>query len=522
MCRRWYSLLEGPAISAANGQIFEETRTVRRPFDPQLRLGGCSIAAVEVNLKCRDEIIPILAALQYIYSMRGLRDSILELVARDVNGSSSSRRGRKGMTYWQILVLAAVRLGCNLDYDKLQDLAEQHRTLRLMMGLSRWDEHVDFDWRRIQDNLCKLKAETITAISNLIVKEGHRLVPDAAKSVRGDSFACRTNVHYPTDSSLIGDGLRKILDIAPDLAEAVGAAGWRQHKHLRKKLRRMLRRVGQACASRAADREKRRQDTYRNLFALAKVHLARAVGLHQQATAFLTAREGISHFAVEEQCRQLAQYVLLTEKVLGYAYRRVILGEKVPNHEKLFSVFETYTQLIHRGTKRDPIEFARRILVIEDAVGFVCHHKVMEVGEEDVDALVPEMLALQERLEGRVEHASFDRGFHSPENQIALAQIVRHPCIPKKGKRQGAEQEREATIEFRAARQRHPGIESGIGALGSGNGLERCRDRTFAGYKRYVALGVLGRNLHVLGKIVIARTDATAPAAYSKRKRAAA
>jgi len=173
------------------------------------------------------------------------------------------------MTYWQILVLAAVRLGCNLDYDKLHDLAEQHRTLRLIMELSRWAEHVDFDWRRIQDNLCKLKAETITAISNLIVKEGHRLVPDAARSVRGDSFACRTNVHCPTDSSLIGDGLRKILGIAPDLAEAVGAAGWRQHKHLGKNLRRLLRRVSRACASRAADREKRRRDAYQNLFALA-------------------------------------------------------------------------------------------------------------------------------------------------------------------------------------------------------------------------------------------------------------
>ena len=139
----------------------------------------------------------------------------------------------------------------------------------------------------------------------------------------------------------------------------------------------------------------------------------------------------------------------------------------------------------------------------------------------DADVVVPEMIALQERLEGRIEHASFDRGFHSPANQIALSEIVRHPCIPKKGKHQRADQEREATVEFRAARHRHPGIESAIGALESANGRERCRDRTFTGYKRYVALGVLGRNLHVLGKIVIALRDATALAAHSKRKRAA-
>jgi len=494
---------------------------VRSPFDPQLRLGGCSIPAVELNLKCRDEIIPILAALQPIYSNRKLRRAILKLVARDVNGSSSARRGRKGMDYWQILVLAAVRLGCTLDYDKLQDLAEQHRSLRLIMGLSRWDEHVEFDWRRIQDNLCKLRPETVTAISNLIVEEGHRLVPDAARSVRGDSFACRTNVHYPTESSLIGDGLRKILDIAPRVAEAVGAAGWRQHRHLRKKLRRLLYGVSKAYASRARDRDKRRRDACEDLFALAKGLLGRAVGLHQQATAFVAGRRGMGDWAVEEQCRQLRHFVLTTEKVLGYAYRRVILGETIENSEKPFSVFETYTQLIYRGTKRAPIEFARRILVIEDGAGFVCHHKVMEVGEEDVDVVVPEMRALQERLEGRIERASFDRGFHSPENQIALAEIVRHPCLPKKGKHQRADQEREATVEFRAARQRHRGIESAIGVLESANGLERCRDRTFTGYKRYVALGVLGRNLHVLGKIAIALGDATALAAHSKRKRAA-
>ncbi len=73
------------------------------------------------------------------------------------------------MDYWQILVLAAVRLGCNLDYDKLQDLAEQHRALRQIMGIGDWDRQTTFDWRRIRDNITQVRPETVERINHLIV-----------------------------------------------------------------------------------------------------------------------------------------------------------------------------------------------------------------------------------------------------------------------------------------------------------------------------------------------------------------
>jgi IS5 family transposase len=90
------------------------------------------------------------------------------------------------------------------------------------------------------------------------------------------------------------------------------------------------------------------------------------------------------------------------------------------------------------------------------------------------------------------------------------------------GRHQAECQEREATVEFRRARRRHAGVESAVGALQAGNGLERCRDRTFGGYCRYVGLGILGRNLQVLGKLVIARQDGTCVAGRSRRGREAA
>src|ERR1041384_1195575 len=128
-----------------------------------------------------------LRALQHLYGDAELRRELLALVGKDVNSSTSRKLGRRGMSYWEIVVLAAARLGCNLDYDKLQDLAENHRTLRQIMGIGDWQEAVDFDWRRIEDNLIKLRPETLKKISDLIVRAGHELAPEAITAVRGDT-----------------------------------------------------------------------------------------------------------------------------------------------------------------------------------------------------------------------------------------------------------------------------------------------------------------------------------------------
>jgi hypothetical protein len=161
-------------------------------------------------------------------------------------------------------------------------------------------------------------------------------------------------------------------------------------------------------------------------------------------------------------------------------------------------------------------------MVYEDAAGFIVHHHLLPRDATDASVVVEQTKLVQTRLGGRSEEASFDRGFHSPENQIELAKIIAHPCLPKPGAKQAAAQAASATVQFRAARKRHAGVESAIGALQSGNGLKRCRDRSEIGFERYVSLGILGRNLHVLGKLLIAREDAVCNAARSQRLNRAA
>jgi hypothetical protein len=493
---------------------------------PEKRLDCRPISEVRLNLECRDEIIPILRALQHVYGDAELRRELLALVGKDVNGDTSRKRGRRGMNYWEITVLAAARLGCNLDYDKLQDLAENHRSLRQIMGIGDWQaDEVDFDWRRIEDNLIKLRPETLQKINALIVKAGHVLEPKAIESVRGDTFVVETNIHYPTESTVIGDGLRKIVKLAAELAAAKDKAGWRQAKHLLKKVRRLVREIGQASRAKGQGAE-RLQPSYQKVLGLAEDLVERA----RQLLRSLRFKPDLVVFALENVKNgtaplttpeaELMGFIVLTEKVCDNARRRVLKGETLANEEKIHSIFEPHTELIKRGKQPNPIEFGHNVLVIEDAAGFVVDYRVVGNGVLDQDLVVPVMKKLQKRFDGKIKSASFDRAFHTPQNQQDLAEIVRTPCIAAKGQEKGLQQQKEGTVAFRKARQHHPGVESVIGALQKGNGLKRSRDRSKRGYERYVALGILGRNLQTLGKLLLEQDKANCQAAKSKRKQA--
>jgi len=493
---------------------------MRKAFDRQHRLDCPSVTKVRLNFSCRNETVPILRGLQHIYGRPELRDPILQAIARDVNGKSKATCGRTGLTYWEILVLAAARLGCGYNYDQLQDLAENHRALRQVMGIGGWEEEKKdkkkFGWRRIEDNLTLLCPETIDKINQSIIEEGHRLDPKSAETVRGDSFVAETNIHYPTDSTLIRDGLRKILGLAARLAERFGLEGWRQHKHLLRKVKKLVRKIERTASRKGSDYQERLQPLYRELLEGAGMILTRADTLRETV-----GKSGTCDAEVLAWDKDLETFLERTRQVCGTARRRVLEKETVPNDEKLFSIFETHTQLYKRGKAGQPVQFGRLVLVYEDGAGFITHYHILPRDKSDRDVVVEETRKVQKRHQGKIRRASFDRGFHSPENQEKLAKIIAHPCLPMPGAKQAVEQEKTASVEFRSARQSHPGIESAIGALQSGNGLERCRDRTEKGFERYIGLGVLGRNLHVLGKLLIAREMPTSQAAYSRRKSAA-
>jgi hypothetical protein len=292
-----------------------------------------------LNFDCRDEIIPVLAGLQYVYTCTPLRNTVVKLVAADINRDSRRDVGRRGLDDWQIVVLAAVRLGLNYDYDKLEDQADNHRNLRILLGVGDWEDGTSFRGRRIRDTLCQLKPSTLEAINQAIVSHGQELDGEAAARVRADSFVVETDTHYPTESTLIGDGMRKIIPLCVKLAAEIGETGWRQSKHWFKRIKQHIRTIAQISSSESPKVKAGLPSAYEDLLKRAAKILDRAKTLQKQTDT--------AAFSVEAMLLsvELAHWIELTNQVCDTAYRRVILGEKVPNSEKLFSLFETHTQL---------------------------------------------------------------------------------------------------------------------------------------------------------------------------------
>lgn len=466
---------------------------MRHPFDPQLSLGQTPIGQIDLDGRSRFELIPILAGLQHLESDLPLRDRILAWVASDVLGSRSGRRGRDGMSFWQILVLAVIRQGCNYDYAALEHAANHDALVRQFLQVGPL-AGPRFAEKTIHENVCRLKPETLEQIVYLIAQQGHQLLPDAVEQVRGDSFVVQTNIHYPTDSSLLVDGIRKLTALSRQLANEIGLPGWRQSKHLHQRARRLAQKLGRLARGRRKDREAQLKDLYGQLIDLARRITDRALDLY-----VATAERKLDP-QIAGQREEILVFTVKTDYVASLAERRVIHGESIAHDEKIFSLFETHTELIHRGKRPCPIEFGHRVLVVEDKAGFLVHIAVMKAGLQDVDVLAPAIEAIQQRLNQKVKQASFDRGFWSPDNDRVLNKSVELACLPRKG----TPKEEEHTSPFIAARRHHAGIESKIGVLQSGNGQSRCRDKGEVGYARYVMLGALARNLQTLGRLLLA------------------
>jgi len=477
---------------------------MRTKFIPQMSFGAVPIGEIEFDVFNRHELIPILMALQHLYvKCKPLLEEMLDLIKVDIAKQPKPKLGCKGMGYWEVLVLAGLRLGANLDYDQLSDLANSHSKVREMLG------HGPLDPKRypkstIHDNLSSLSAESIEQISNLIVFEGHRQRPKAIKRVRTDSYVMKKNIHYPTDANLLLDGIRKIIHLCAALAKRVPLSGWRQHAYLITKARRMKRAIDKVARSK--DKESaagRLQDSYRPLIDYAQRIVERALDSYAQVKA-LNVLAPPQVCRLSEALRSELQYFLgATEYMIDLAARRVLEEQKIPHAEKVFSLFEPDTELINRGKVPYPIEFGHRVLIVEDSAGFILKARVMEPGQTDEKTPVALMTELQDRFDGQIQAASFDKGFWSPDNLQELSAIVPLVVLPKKGRRSATDAAREGSKAFGKMRKWHAGVEAAIHALQAGNGLGICRDKGSEAYQRYLALGVLGRNLQRLGSIFL-------------------
>jgi hypothetical protein len=405
------------------------------------------------------------------------------------------------MEQWKILVLGGLRLGLNADYDRVLELANQHETIRRMLGHGDWADDYRYSLQTLKDNLRLFTPELLDRINRIVVDAGHALVkktPDEALAVRVDSFVVETDVHFPTDTNLLLDAMRKVIDTCAQHCEQEELSDWRQSAYNQRCLKKAYRRVQQLKRSHSKDSEKRaaREEEilkgYRDYLDLAEGFLDRA---RETRSKLLTCGSFIP-----VMLEPLDGWIGHAERQIDQIHRRIFDGERIPHDEKVFSIFQPHTEWIVKGKAGVPVELGLRVAVSEDQYGFILNHRVMEKITDERIAI-----PLVEELNSRyptLHSVSMDKGFHSKDNQAELANIVPFPVLPKKGKRNLSELEREHDPEFVRLRHCHSAVESAINAL-EAHGLDLCPDHGIDGFKRYVALAVVGRNLHRLGAILL-------------------
>jgi hypothetical protein len=149
---------------------------LRKTFEPQLTFGQTPIDQIKIDMRSRDEIPKLLLGLQYIYCNPELRQEVFNILKNMIPEHTNSKTGRPGMNLWKILVMATIRINCNWDYDKLQEIINNHRTIRQMLGHGMMDDDKTYPLQTLKDNVSLLTPEILDKINTLINKEGHKLL----------------------------------------------------------------------------------------------------------------------------------------------------------------------------------------------------------------------------------------------------------------------------------------------------------------------------------------------------------
>ena len=478
---------------------------MRNIINPQLMLDGVDIGSIYLDPKSRDDIPQLLCGLQHIYTVPGLRERVFAILQEVIpervrgEGKADANAGRPGMEQWRILVLGVLRLGLNADYDRIQELANQHSTLRQMLGHGGWTDQTQYKLQTLKDNLRLFTPEILDRINHEVVGAGHVLVkknPLEGLAARCDSFVVETHVHYPTDINLLWDAMRKTIEIAADLGQAHGLTEWRQSAYNLRQLKKLYRQAQKLKHSSSKDETKRQEkdaatrEAHRVYLEQAKSHLDRARGTRDRL-AELVLFEGL--------LGDLDEYMQHATRQIDQVRRRVLQGQSILHQDKVFSLFQPHTEWISKGKAGVPVELGLRVCVVEDQHRFILHHQVMEKLTDD--AIAVSIVEETKQNYGTLRSVSMDQGFHSKDNQASLKEIVEDVVMPKKGRLSAVDRASENDPEFVRLRQQHSAVESAINALES-HGLDLCRDHGIAGFKRYVAMAVVARNIQRLGAII--------------------
>ncbi|MFH0767825.1 MAG: hypothetical protein V1920_07000 [Bacillota bacterium] len=310
--------------------------------------------------------------------------------------------------------------------------------------------------------------------------------------LKTDSFVVESNVHFPTDYNLLWDCARKCLDgVSGFLEKYDSIEGWRKIKNWRYEIKGLMRELGKASSSGGKNKDKRIKQAGENYLAKANALMAKLI---KEVPLFpIDDMEDLSVICMMEH------FMAVMKMHIDLVDRRIIKGEQIPHHEKLFSVFETYTEMIKKGKLHPNVELGKKLSITTDQFDLIVDYQMM-TDQQDRDIVIS--LADRILLKYKIDSWSFDKGYWNKDNKHLLQLEIPKVIMPKLGKRNKQEDEEENSRGFKRLKNKHSAIESNINEL-ENRGLDRCPDRGIFHFTRYIGLGVCAYNLKKIGHRIL-------------------
>jgi IS5 family transposase len=414
---------------------------------------------------------------------------------------NSRRRGRKQTPAEVVLRLAVLKHIRNWSFDDTEREVRANVVYRQFTRIGA---------RKVPD--AKTIGRQVRALGPEVVKQVHaRLVGMARenKAVRGrrmrvDTTVTETNIHYPTDSSLLGDGVRVLVRTMKKVEEIAGRAGTRVRDRMRSATRRVIE-IGRASRAKGPVLEERFKKGYRQLLTITRKVVNQAVRFSGEiATGVKRAPDWKKQMVLGVLQKELDGMVGRVRQVIVQTRERVLRGN-TRVREKLVSLFEPSTEIIRKGKAGKPTEFGKMVKIQEAENQIITDYEVYETRPSDCDILVAAVEAHHQQFGQAPKLVAGDAGFYSAANERELGQRgVQRVSIPNYATKSEERRRRQKTRWFRRGQKWRTGCEGRISVLKRRHGLNRCRYRGEEGMQRWVGLGVIADTLINLGRVLVA------------------
>jgi IS5 family transposase len=344
---------------------------------------------------------------------------------------------------------------------------------------------------------------TLAALNDRAVALAQALRVTRGRKLRVDSTVVEANIHHPTDSGLLGDGVRVLSRLLRRAKAVMGQAaglGRQAFRSRQRSVRRLVRQLHRLGRRKSEEATMALQHTYGRLLEVARKTCA-------QVGRVCTVLQAQASPSAQRLVRQFDRFLPRVGQVIDQTVRRVCQGEVVPARDKLVSLFEPHTQIIVRRKTGKTVEFGRKVWLEEVEGGIISGYRILAEAGQDFPYL-PDSLAAHQRRFGKPPWLlAADRGVYSAANEAVAQQArITHVVIPYAGKPPPARVAYERAAWFRRGFRFRAGIEGRISVLRRRFGLDRCRDHGEAGLGRWVGWGIVTANLISMARTMASRS----------------